>query len=83
MYLTVCGSYVLQCPVFICVSLRDSKAISDNTEEEYEASCVLKASQALLIYDAIFRHGYIFDGSYLSSLILSETSGCVCQPLCN
>lgn len=34
-----------------------------------------RLSQALLIYDVIFRLDYIFDAAYLSSLIPSENSG--------
>lgn len=74
-----------------CVSWRDTNmkqalTLSAELKQKKKKNMRLPASwrpsQALLIYDVIFRLGYIFDASYLSSLILSENSGCVCQPLC-
>lgn len=75
--------------VYMCFMKRHEYKVNPYTQcrierekEEYEASCLLKALPGLLIYDVIFRLGYIFDASYLSNLILSENSGRVCQPRC-
>lgn len=93
----LCGSALCACELgvpmtvgvySVCMYLRSWKdmntkwALTLKQKKNMRPAAFCRPSQALLIYDVIFRLGYIFDASYLSSLILSENSGCVCQPLC-